>query len=317
MRSDRERRRAEREVRRALSERRAIGTTVAAAAFAHLFWYAVLVGDVRLAVVAGALGCGAFVAMSAHVEPVPPAGPKGEIARLSESEFDRLLWAVEHGSDIATPSPAAAVDSFECLVREALDELPGFVRAELEQNVAVTVADDGNEHGAYGMYIGGTVANRGYGHQILMFSDTLERDFGHDPETLRRKVALVLRHEVAHHHGAGESHVGALGLSDLRLPPPPRAAGGSRLSKVVSLSVPAGTPAGAAAAAACPPARRRAAAPACADERPSPVAGVARRPRFPLPASRYRGPCDLARPPPGSCARPRPDPIRLPTDEQR
>jgi predicted Zn-dependent protease with MMP-like domain len=212
VRSDRERRRAEREVRRALSERRAVGTMVAAAACAHLFWFAVLAGDLRLAVVAGALGCVAFVAMSAHIEPAPPAGPKGEIARMSEPEFDRLLWAVErHGSDIATPGPAAAVDSFECLVREALDELPGFVRAELEQHVAVTVADGGTEHGAYGMYVGGTVANRGYGHQILMFRDTLERDFGHDPETLRRKVALVLRHEVAHHLGAGESHVGALG----------------------------------------------------------------------------------------------------------
>jgi len=141
VRSDRERRRAEREVRRALSERRAVGTMVAAAACAHLFWFAVLAGDLRLAVVAGALGCVAFVAMSAHIEPAPPAGPRGEIARMSEPEFDRLLWAVErHGSDIATPGPAAAVDSFECLVREALDELPGFVRAELEQHVAVTVA---------------------------------------------------------------------------------------------------------------------------------------------------------------------------------
>jgi len=298
VRSGRERRRADREVRRALSERRAVATTVAAAACAHLFWFAVLAGDLRLAVVAGALGCVAFVAMSAHIEPAPPAGPKGEIARMSEPEFDRLLWAVErHGCDIATPGPAAAVDSFECLVREALDELPGFVRAELEQHVAVTVADDGKEHGAYGMYVGGTVANRGYGHQILMFRDTLERDFGHDPETLRRKVALVVRHEVAHHFGAGESHVGALGLSDLRLPPPPRPAGGSRLPEVVSLSVPAGTPAGATVAS-CPPARRRVAAPAYVDERPSPIAGVARRPRLPLPASRYRGACDLARPRP-------------------
>ena len=49
-------------------------------------------------------------------------------------------------------------------------------------------------------------------HRIVIFQDTLERDFGSDPDLLARQVDRTLRHEVAHHLGYGEPGVAALGL---------------------------------------------------------------------------------------------------------
>jgi len=42
--------------------------------------------------------------------------------------------------------------------------------------------------------------------------DTLRRDFGHDPDLLRDQVTRVVRHELAHHLGWGETGVRGLGL---------------------------------------------------------------------------------------------------------
>lgn len=45
----------------------------------------------------------------------------------------------------------------------------------------------------------------------MIFQDTLERDFGSDPELLARQVERTLRHAVAHHLGY-KARVAALGL---------------------------------------------------------------------------------------------------------
>ena len=113
------------------------------------------------------------------------------------------------------PEGLASLDDeeFEELVRDALDELPDFVRRELEAaNVAVTVSDAGHKFGAYGLYVGGSLAYDGWASQILIFRDTLTRDFGADRDELRDQVIRMVRHEVAHHLGAGERHVRDLGL---------------------------------------------------------------------------------------------------------
>ena len=106
---------------------------------------------------------------------------------------------------------------FEELVRSALDELPIEFQRALE-HVAVVVSDRGSENHAYGMYVGsrrgGTAYFGGGGlpDEILIFRDTLVRDFGDDPEALRRQVVTTVRHEVAHHLGFDEQEVRKLGL---------------------------------------------------------------------------------------------------------
>jgi predicted Zn-dependent protease with MMP-like domain len=48
--------------------------------------------------------------------------------------------------------------------------------------------------------------------QIVIYRDTLLRDFGHDPERLSLEVDRTLRHEIAHHLGWSEPGVAGLGL---------------------------------------------------------------------------------------------------------
>ncbi len=106
---------------------------------------------------------------------------------------------------------------FEELVRSALDELPSEFQRALE-NVAVVVSDRGAEHHAYGEYVGFKIGGRSFfggggpPDEILIFRDTLVRDFGGDPARLRSKVTQTVRHEVGHHLGFDEAGVRKLGL---------------------------------------------------------------------------------------------------------
>ena len=109
------------------------------------------------------------------------------------------------------PPPAAPPDEFDEIVTEAIDALPEEFRALLE-DAPVVVSHRGREHRAYGHYFGDTVARDNYPDRIVIYRDTLERDFGHDPELLRAQVERTLRHEVAHHLGWGERGVRELGL---------------------------------------------------------------------------------------------------------
>ena len=79
-------------------------------------------------------------------------------------------------------------------------------------NVAVVVSDLGTEHHAYGQYTATASRREGYEDRIVIYRDTLERDFGHDRELLARQVERTLRHELAHHLGWDERGVGGLGL---------------------------------------------------------------------------------------------------------
>jgi hypothetical protein len=53
-------------------------------------------------------------------------------------------------------------------------------------HVPVVVSDRGAE--AYGQYYGATIARNRAAHRIVIFQDTLERDFGSDPDLLARQV---------------------------------------------------------------------------------------------------------------------------------
>ena len=104
-------------------------------------------------------------------------------------------------------------DDFEELVRDALDELPDLLRALVENhNVAVVISDGGRRQRAYGLYHGDGATRDDVPDRIVIYRDTLRRDFGHDPELLRDQVTRTVRHELAHHVGFDELGVRDLGL---------------------------------------------------------------------------------------------------------
>src|SRR5205814_5172243 len=127
----------------------------------------------------------------------------------SEAEVERM---VERSERLARmPPPERQPSEFELLVGEAIDRLaPEFQR--LLEDTPVVVSRHGAEFRAYGHYYGGSVAHGDREHRIVLYQDTLERDFGFDPELLRAQVERTLRHELAHHLGWGERGVRGLGL---------------------------------------------------------------------------------------------------------
>jgi len=138
-----------------------------------------------------------------------------------EEEFERLvrrserlardnLAAEPDESDFLRLDPHDPGD-FEELVREALDDLPDLLVRALD-HVAVVISDGGRRHRAYGLYQGDTVARDDVHDRIVIFRDTLVRDFGDDPDELRAQVTRTVRHELAHHLGADELGVRELGL---------------------------------------------------------------------------------------------------------
>jgi len=102
-------------------------------------------------------------------------------------------------------------DDFKALVRSAVDELPLDFHRALE-HVAIVVSDGGRSQHAYGLYQGDTVARDYFHDRIVIFRDTLLRDFGDDVELLKAQVTRTVRHELAHHLGWDEKGVRGLGL---------------------------------------------------------------------------------------------------------
>jgi predicted Zn-dependent protease with MMP-like domain len=128
---------------------------------------------------------------------------------MPEQEFERLVRRSEELA--ATPGLRAETSEFDLLVADAIDELPlDFQR--LLDDTPVVVSHHGVENRAYGHYFGDTVARDNYPDRIVLYQDTLERDFGHDLDLLRAQVERTLRHELAHHLGWNEPGVRDLGL---------------------------------------------------------------------------------------------------------
>ena len=141
----------------------------------------------------------------------------------SEAEFEQVVLRAER---LAREGVAAEPDEaefleldpfddedFEELVRDALDELPDLLRRLVENhNIAVVISDGGRRRGAYGLYHGDGATRDDVPDRIVIYRDTLRRDFGHDPELLRDQVTRTVRHELAHHVGFDELGVRDLGL---------------------------------------------------------------------------------------------------------
>ncbi|HWT24577.1 MAG TPA: metallopeptidase family protein [Solirubrobacteraceae bacterium] len=138
-----------------------------------------------------------------------------------EEEFERLVRRSERlARENLAEEPDEAdflrldphdPDDFDELVREALDDLPDLLLRALD-HVAVVISDGGRRQHAYGLYQGDTVARDDHHDRIVIFRDTLVRDFGDDPDELRAQVTRTVRHELAHHLGADELGVRELGL---------------------------------------------------------------------------------------------------------
>src|SRR3954453_18450066 len=96
--------------------------------------------------------------------------------------------------------------SVEELVARELDALPDWLLNEL-QSVPVVVCDGGDRQRAYGLYQGDGAGRDDHADRIVIFRDTLLRDFGADQFRLRAEVRDTLRHEIAHHLGWDEGGV--------------------------------------------------------------------------------------------------------------
>jgi predicted Zn-dependent protease with MMP-like domain len=140
-----------------------------------------------------------------------------------EAEFERVVQRAERlarEGTYAEPDETDFMDldpyddhDFEELVRDALDDLPDLLRPLIENhNVAVVISNGGRRQRAYGLYHGDGATRDEVPDRIVIYRDTLRRDFGHDPELLRQQVTITVRHELAHHIGFDELGVRGLGL---------------------------------------------------------------------------------------------------------
>jgi predicted Zn-dependent protease with MMP-like domain len=169
--------------------------------------------DVALGVILAAalLGSMAFVAVRMAGWRDPESDAEFEdIVRNSEHLALHGLAPIPHERVFLELDPLDD-DDFEELVRDALDDLPDLLRNAL-RHVAVVISDGGRRAGAYGLYQGDGATRDNAHDRIVIFRDTLRRDFGHDADLLRDQVTRTVRHELAHHVGFDEMGVSRLDL---------------------------------------------------------------------------------------------------------
>jgi predicted Zn-dependent protease with MMP-like domain len=133
---------------------------------------------------------------------------RAERLAAADSWGDVEDYEDDDGDDVFDPYNE---EDFKALVRSALDDLPLEFHRALE-HVAVVVSDGGRRQRAYGLYQGDTVARDYFHDRIVVFRDTLIRDFGQNPDLLKAQVTRTVRHELAHHLGWDERGVRGLGL---------------------------------------------------------------------------------------------------------
>ncbi|CAA9490664.1 MAG: hypothetical protein AVDCRST_MAG13-1719 [uncultured Solirubrobacteraceae bacterium] len=170
---------------------------------------------VAVVVVGAAAIGGAFVAVGLRMA--------GWQEPEAEEDFERVVLRAERLAREGTAAEPEETefldldpyddDDFEELVKDALDDLPDLLARLVENhNVAVVISDGGRARGAYGLYHGDGATRDDVPDRIVIYRDTLRRDFGHNAELLRAQVTQTVRHELAHHVGFDELGVRRLGL---------------------------------------------------------------------------------------------------------
>ncbi|MEN0012179.1 MAG: hypothetical protein AAGC46_02365, partial [Solirubrobacteraceae bacterium] len=120
---------------------------------------------------------------------------------VSEEEFDRVVerserlaaqgLVVDPDEDEFLVQDPWRDEDFEEIVSEALDDLPDILRGAL-RNLAIVVTNGGIKADAYGMYEGDGIARDDFPDKVLIFRDSLRRDFGHDPDLLRDQITITV-----------------------------------------------------------------------------------------------------------------------------
>jgi predicted Zn-dependent protease with MMP-like domain len=152
------------------------------------------------------IGASAFIYFTAWITTLLM---RDQLDTMPEEEFERV---VRRSEELARqPQLAREATEFELIVADALDRLPPEFQ-EVLRDVPVIVSQRGYEFGAYGHYYGDRVSGGNFERRIVIYQDTLVRDFGWDPELLAQQVERTVRHEVAHHLGWNEPGVRGLGL---------------------------------------------------------------------------------------------------------
>jgi predicted Zn-dependent protease with MMP-like domain len=152
------------------------------------------------------IGAAAFIYFTAWITTLLMGD---ELDKLPEEDFERIVLRSEELA--REPERAREATEFELIVADALDRLPPEFQ-EVLRDVPVIVSQRGHEFGAYGHYYGDSVSGGRHERRIVIYQDTLVRDFGWEPELLAQQVERTVRHEVAHHLGWDESGVRGLGL---------------------------------------------------------------------------------------------------------
>ncbi|HTX13163.1 MAG TPA: metallopeptidase family protein [Solirubrobacteraceae bacterium] len=194
-----------------------LGAVSLIAGFSESFPVRLLQGIAVFAAGAVIVGCAVGLAMlrlAGWREPESEVDFEALVQRTERlaAEGSWVSWEdVEEDEEEDTPLDPHDEDDFRALVRSAIDELPLEFHRALE-HVAIVISDGGSRRRAYGLYQGDTVAQDYFHDRIVIFRDTLVRDFGHDPDLLRAQVTRTVRHELAHHLGWDEKGVRGLGL---------------------------------------------------------------------------------------------------------
>ena len=113
-------------------------------------------------------------------------------------------------------APLSALDAFELLVAEAVEDIPEPFSSALD-DVALIVDSHAEGRSLYGLYEGhpittGTMPSGAFPPRITIYMHPMVDHF-RDPAVLRHQVRVTVLHELGHHMGLDEDRLDELGYA--------------------------------------------------------------------------------------------------------